>query len=179
MAALGQWELGILDWIGQAFQSNFLDRVMPWVSFLGNVGWFWIALALVMLLIKPTRKAGLTMALALVFSFLLANLALKPLTARIRPFDVNTAVHLLIAAPRDFSFPSGHTQASFAAATALFRYDKKAGAAALILAAFIAFSRLYLYVHYPSDVLIALIFGILLGNLAYQAVKKRSRANSL
>jgi undecaprenyl-diphosphatase len=179
MAALGQWELGILDWIGRNLQNSFFDGIMPWVSFLGNVGWFWILLALLLLLNKPTRKAGLTMALALVFSLLLANIVLKPLTARIRPFDVNTAVRLLIDAPHDFSFPSGHTQASFAAAAALFHYYKKAGIGALILAALIAFSRLYLYVHYPSDVLAALLFGILLGNLAYQAVKRSALLNSL
>ncbi len=175
MAALGQWELGILDWINQTFQNNFFDKIMPWITFLGDHGWFWILLSALLLISKPTRKMGLTMALALLFSLILANITLKPLVARIRPFDLNAAVELLINAPKDFSFPSGHTQASFAAATALFRYHKKAGAAALVLAALIAFSRLYLYVHYPSDVLIALIFGVLLGNLAYQAIKALSK----
>ncbi len=175
MAALGQWELGILDWIGRTFQSDFLDRIMPWITFLGDHGWFWILLSALLLISKPTRKIGLTMALALLFSLILANITLKPLVARIRPFDLNTAVQLLINAPKDFSFPSGHTQASFAAAAALFCYRKKAGAAALILAALIAFSRLYLYVHYPSDVLAALIIGILLGNLAHQAIRRLTK----
>ena len=91
------------------------------------------------------------------------NLVLKPLVARIRPCDVNTAVQLLVARPDDFSFPSGHTGASFAAVTALYASRSRLWILSLILAVLIAFSRLYLYVHYPSDVLAGVVIGIMAG----------------
>ena len=91
---------------------------------------------------------------------LTGNMILKPLVARMRPFTVNTAIELLIPPPTDFSFPSGHTYASFASATAICRNNRKIGVPALILASLIAFSRLYLYVHYPSDVLGGAVVGL-------------------
>lgn len=101
---------------------------------------------------------------------------LKPLVARERPCWINESVHLLVAMPKDYSFPSGHTQASFASATAIFHVNKKAGVCAFILAVLIAFSRLYLYVHFPTDVLAGIGIGVICGLLAgvvYQEVLKR------
>ena len=170
MENLNLWEIGLLDSIQEFFGCPFLDAVLPKITFLGDSGWFWILLAAVFLLYKPTRRIGVTMGLALVFSLLVANLTLKPLVARIRPYDVNSMVQLLVEAPGDFSFPSGHSQASFAAATALFCLNRKWGAAALVLAGLIAFSRLYLYVHYPTDVLLGSLIGMLLGFCAYRLV---------
>lgn len=103
------------------------------------------------------------MGCALILCLLIGNLFLKPVVARVRPFDINTAIDILIKKPLDFSFPSGHTMSSFAAATVLIYMDKKIGAISLILATIIGFSRLYLYVHYPSDVVIGLLIGVLLG----------------
>lgn len=88
------------------------------------------------------------------------------------PFDVNTAVQLLVAKPQDYSFPSGHTAASFASVTALYLAgEKKMWKAALVLAVLIALSRLYLYVHYPTDIIGGVVFGSLSGYLGYKIVE--------
>ena len=98
---------------------------------------------------------------------------LKNVFRRIRPFDVNTAIQVLITKPRDFSFPSGHTSASFAAATALYlAKERKLFATTLVLACLITFSRMYLYVHYPTDILGGLLLGIASAYLAYWCQKK-------
>ena len=117
------------------------------------------------------------MGLALVFSLLIGNIILKPSIARVRPFNINTSIQLLITAPVDFSFPSGHAMSSFAAATVIFCYNKRYGIGALILAGLIAFSRLYLYVHFPSDVIIGTIIGILLALAAVKIMNKFSSLN--
>lgn len=126
-----------------------------------------------MLILPKTRKTGIIVAAALLMNLILCNLILKNLVARVRPYDVNTAIAILIKKPLDFSFPSGHTAASFAAMTALFLAKmKKAWIAALVLAVLIAFSRLYFYVHYPTDVLGGAVVGILSGIIGYAIVEK-------
>lgn len=144
-------------------RSEFLDIIMPLISKIGNDGIIWISIALIFIFTKKYRIDGIGILTALLMGLLIGNIILKPLIARIRPCDINTAVELLITRPKDYSFPSGHTLSSFAAATVIFFGDKRMGIAALILAASIAFSRLYLYVHYPSDILSGLIIGITLG----------------
>lgn len=161
-----RFDLPILDWIAEHLHCAFLDAIMPVITALGNGGIFWIALAVVMLLIPKYRKAGLSMGIALLLGLLVCNVTLKPLVARMRPYDYQLehfgkSISLLIATPHDFSFPSGHTIASFEAATALLLYDRKLGIPAMVLAVLIAFSRLYLYVHYPTDVLASVVLGII------------------
>ena len=161
----GHFDLPILDWIAAHLHCGFLDRVMPVITAFGNGGIFWIALAVVLIIIPKYRKAGLSMGLALLMGLLVCNLTLKPLVARIRPYDYQWAqfgktIQLLIAKPHDYSFPSGHTIASFEGATALLLHDRKLGIPAMALAVLIAFSRLYLYVHYPTDVLASVVLGI-------------------
>ena len=165
------WEFAVLDGL-QRIGTPFLDTVLSAVSALGNAGIFWIVLSALLLCTKKYRMAGLAMGLALLFGFLIGNLTIKPLVARVRPYDVNPSVALLISPPKDFSFPSGHTLSSFAAATALFLNHKKAGAAALALAAVIAFSRMYLYVHYPTDILAGLLIGVAVAFLANAIVRR-------
>lgn len=167
-------ELAILDFIQSTFRCGFLDHLMPFITYLGDGGKIWIACTILLLLIPRTRKVGLTMALALVLDLVCCNLFLKPLVARTRPFDVNTAVQLLIERPSDYSFPSGHTASSFAAAAALYFSRKKLWIPAVILAGLIAFSRLYLYVHYPTDVLAGAVIGILMGWIASMLVHRRA-----
>ena len=155
------FDLPILNWIAENLRCAFLDAVMPLITVLGDAGIFWIAVSVVFLLIPKLRKAGLSMGIALLMGLVVCNLTLKPLCARIRPYDFyGEAMQLLVATPHDFSFPSGHTIASFEAATALAIHNKKLGVPALILASLIAFSRLYLYVHYPTDVLVSIGLGI-------------------
>lgn len=171
MEQLNVMELGILDWIQSHMQCTFLDRFFPWITRLGDAGIFWILLAVFLLLFKKTRKTGLMMGLAMVFGVLIGNLALKPLVARIRPYDVATGITLLIEQPHDFSFPSGHTLASFEAAIVLLIRDRRMGIPAVILALLIGFSRMYLYVHYFTDVLAGAVMGTLFAILAVYIVE--------
>ena len=171
------FDLPILDWIAQRLHCGFLDAVMPVITALGNGGIFWIALAVVLIIIPKYRKAGLSMGLALLMGLLVCNLTLKPLVARIRPYDYQLQqfgknISLLIAAPHDYSFPSGHTIASFEGAVALLLHDRKLGIPATVLAVLIAFSRLYLYVHYPTDVLASVVLGIGFAFLGTYLVKQ-------
>ena len=171
------FDLPILDWIASHIHCPALDWLMPKITLLGDAGIFWIACALILMLIPKTRKAGFSMGLALLMGLVLCNLTLKPLVGRVRPYDYqweyySRTIELLIEAEHDFSFPSGHTIASFEAAFALLLGNKKLGIPAMILAVLIAFSRLYLYVHYPTDVIASVILGIGLAILATWIVGK-------
>lgn len=160
-------ELRILDFIQTHFRTIPGDYIMIFLSTLGNAGALWIVLTILLICMKKTRETGYLAAGALVTEAVLCNVCLKILIARQRPFDANPVVELLIAKPGDYSFPSGHTAAAFAVVTALFLAgNKKLGWIFGIVAAGIAYSRLYLYVHYPTDVLGGLIVGILSGVLA-------------
>ena len=164
-------EFWILDGI-QTLRTPAGDVLMPFITSFGNGGVIWIVLTVILLLIPKTRKTGLILGAALILDGILCNLLLKNLMRRIRPCDINDAVRLLIPYPSDYSFPSGHTAVSFAAASALyFAGEKYLWKAALVLAAFIAFSRMYLYVHYPTDVLGGVVIGIIAGYLGYRLVK--------
>lgn len=167
-------EIQILDWI-QGFHAPVGDTLMTFITSLGDAGKIWIVLTIILLVIPRTRKTGVIMAIALILDLILCNGILKNLVARTRPFDVNTSIQLLIAKPHDYSFPSGHTAASFAAVAALyFAGEKKMCAPALVLAVLIACSRMYLYVHYPTDILGGIIVGILCGYLANKVVQRIS-----
>lgn len=165
-------EFRILDFIQNHVRSDFLDVLMPVISSLGNAGAIWIILGVVLIARKKTRKMGWSVMFALLLDLVVCNLILKPFVARIRPYDVNTAVSLLIAKPLDFSFPSGHTAASFTSFSALLfatrdmknkKYRIWLCAMTAVLALLIAFSRLYLYVHYPTDVLAGALLGMMFG----------------
>lgn len=164
-------ELEILHAI-QQLHNSLLDAVMVFLSLLGDNGLIWLAISIVMLFFKKTRRCGLTIMGAMALSFLLGNLLIKNLVARPRPFTVDTSVALLIPIPGEYSFPSGHTLHGFAAATVIFLHFKKAGIAALLLACVIAFSRMYLFVHYPTDILGGILLGVLDAVIVFVIVKK-------
>ncbi len=164
-------EFEILNCIRENLSCGPMDVIMKSVTFFGDAGWFWIALAVVLSVIPKTRKIGLTMCISLLLSGIFCNLGLKPLVARTRPYDVLGTIQLIIDAPHDYSFPSGHTSISFAGAVAIFAYNKKWGSMALIFASLIAFSRLYLYVHFPTDVLAGALLGSFCAVLAYYVGK--------
>ena len=171
------FDLPILDWIAENLYCPFLDFLMPIITLFGDAGIFWIAVAVVLILIPKYRKIGLSMGAALLIGLLLCNLTLKPLVARMRPYDYKLeyfgqTIQLLVGAQSDFSFPSGHTIASFEAAVVLLYYNRKMGIPAMVLACLIAFSRLYLYVHYPTDVLASVVLGTAIAFLACFLVKK-------
>lgn len=178
------FEANIILWIEQNLRCGLLTPVMKAITALGNGGVFWIALSLLLIAFKKTRRAGLCCALALVLDLLAVNIILKPLIARPRPFYVLPEISLLIPTPGEFSFPSGHSASSLCAAWAAFRSMKrKIGVPLLVLAALIALSRLYVGVHYPTDVIGGALLGIALGEIAVRTVgaaaekiKNRKRA---
>ena len=153
-------EIEILNLI-QHLRTPFLDEVMRFVTSLGNFSIAWVMLALVLILIPKTRKIGLVVMVAVILDSILCNVILKNIFVRPRPCDVNTAINLLIPRPSGYSFPSGHSSNGFAGAVTIFCYYRRAGLLSLLMAALIAFSRLYFFVHYPTDIL----GGILLGTL--------------
>ncbi len=166
------FDLPILDWIQANLQSPLMDTIMPIITMFGDDGIFWIACAVILLLIPKTRRTGLGMGIALAMGLVVCNIILKPVVGRIRPYDFqeqynNMIIPMLISGLSDFSFPSGHTIASFEASVALLCGNKKLGIPALILAFLIAFSRLYLYVHYPTDVLFSMVIGTIFAFIGY------------
>ena len=148
----------------QSLHSPVLDGVMLFFTHLGDSGLIWAVLMAVLLMFRKTRRVGCVLAAALFIDAVLCNLLLKPLVARVRPCDILTEVQLLIPRPDDFSFPSGHTAASFASVTALWLAGKNRWAlAALPVGVLIAFSRMYLCVHYPTDIFGGALLGIACG----------------
>lgn len=164
----------ILLQIQQHLRTDMLTPLMKFVTFLGNGGWFWILCAVVLLAIPKTRKTGYAAVLSLIFGVIVTNLLLKNIVARPRPFAEIEALIPLIAKPTDFSFPSGHTTASFAVALVMLRMlPKKIGIPAVVLAALVAFSRLYLGVHYPTDVLAGFVVALVGSSLAVWGVRTK------
>lgn len=156
----------VLDWIQTSLKCSFLDSSTPVVSYLGDFGAIWILCAIIMILSGQYRKQGFILLLGLAMGVLVGNLLLKNLIARPRPCWINATKELLVAMPKDYSFPSGHTLASVIAATILAYANEKFEIPAGLLAFLISFSRLYLYVHFPTDVIAATALGMLIGKLA-------------
>jgi len=173
MGTLQQMDGELLISIQSVFIHGWLTPVMKFITSLGNSGIIWIALTVIMLLIKRTRPVGVMMMFALLGALLVDNIILKNLVARTRPYDAVEGVRLLIERQNDYSFPSGHTGSSFAAAVVMFReLPRKWGVSALVLAFLIAFSRLYVGVHYPTDVLAGLVIGTVLALLSCWLCRK-------
>lgn len=144
----------------QELHNPILDTIMKFITKLGDKGFIWICIAAILVCKKKYRKSGFCILVSLLTTALLGNVVLKNVIARERPCWGDSTIPLLISNPTDYSFPSGHTMASFAAATAIFLKYKRAGVIAYLLATGIAFSRVYCYVHYPSDVIVGMLVGI-------------------
>ena len=171
------FDLPILDWIAANLWCPFLDTVMPVITMFGDGGIFWIAISVILLFTRKYRKVGLGMVFALSMGLLVCNIILKPGVARIRPYDFQMEyftkeIALIAGGMHDFSFPSGHTIASFEACTVLMLGNRKFGIPATVLAILVAFSRLYLYLHYPTDVIASIILGTAFGLLGYALAQK-------
>jgi undecaprenyl-diphosphatase len=148
----------------QNLHSGALDAAMVFFSAIGNAGAVWLLAAAALSARRKTRARGVTLLVCLALCALVNNLILKRLLARPRPFDVLPWLTTLIARPADFSFPSGHAAAGFAAAYALARgFSRRVSLPAYVLAALIAVSRVWVGVHYPSDILAGAIVGTLCG----------------
>ena len=181
------FDFPILEFIRNYLSCDFLDKAMPYITLFGEWGAFWIAIALILLCFRKTRKTGWSVGAALILGLIICNLVLKKQIQRLRPFDFYTMERMAgLDLPQlkgwvpmvrenlkllpfvkvtDFSFPSGHTIACFEASTVLLLKNKWLGIPAAVIAFLVAFSRLYLYVHYPTDVIFSMFAGILLGLL--------------
>ncbi|MBE6972982.1 MAG: phosphatase PAP2 family protein [Ruminococcaceae bacterium] len=159
-----EWEGAALLWIQEYLRGPLTDPVFSFYTQLGNVGMIWIALSLLMLCFKRTRRAGVAGLLALAVGFVLTNLTIKPLVGRVRPWLTVEGLNALVTEHDPHSFPSGHTCAALAAACAWRPYlPKRWGNAALICAVLMGLSRLYVGVHFPTDVLAGAVIGCLSG----------------
>jgi len=168
MASWLQWDGDFLLWVQENLRVSGLTPFMKAITVLGNAGVFWIALTFLMFFFKRTRRAAFASTVALILVYISCNLITKNLVARTRPYEVVEGLVRLTAAPRDYSFPSGHTAIGFGSAVALFFYlDRRLGVTLLGLATLIAWTRLYLGVHYPTDILGGLAFGIVMGILGH------------
>lgn len=172
MHALSVAELEILNWIAAHCHGPVLDVIFPVITHLGALGAVWIVMALVLMCVPGQRSCGAQVALALIFSAIICNLILKNAVGRIRPYELAGITELLVEQPWDASFPSGHTSAGIASATVLLLNRHRLRWPVLILAVLIAFSRLYLYVHFPTDVLAGALIGVLCGVLAVISWRK-------
>lgn len=157
----------ILLYVQEHIRCSVLDKVFPAITHLGDAGIFWILLSLVLLIFKKTRKAGAFSLGALIGSVVLNNMILKVVINRTRPYELIEGLRLIGKAATDASFPSGHTAASFASAVAMFpNLKKRYGVPLLILALLISLSRVYIGIHYPSDIVGGFVSGLFLGIMA-------------
>ena len=166
-------DLSVVRFIRENLTCPFLDFLMPALSKLGDKGIFFLAVAILFIIINKgkSRKTGLIMLVAIITGFIIGNLTLKPLIMRQRPCWIDS-VALLVKNPDDYSFPSGHTLVSFEATVPIFMcMSKKWGVLAIAFACVIAFSRLYLYVHFPTDVITGAILGTLFAILSKMVVE--------
>lgn len=170
-AMLLQLDSSILTGIQEMLRNEVLDPVMVFITHLGDAGMIWILFSVLLLLPSKTRAVGIASLCALAGSYLINNLLLKNLVSRVRPYEVIDGLTALVEWQKDLSFPSGHAGSSFACAVVLSRMlPKRLGIPALVLAVLISLSRLYVGVHYPSDVLAGAFTGIVIGYAAERLV---------
>ena len=167
----------LLLWIQDHLRVDAMNGFWIFITSLGNGGWFWIVLGILLLFFPKTRKLGLLTLGSMLIGFLITNICLKNLVARPRPYTQRPDLTILVKEPHDWSFPSGHTTASFAFAFAFYfgLEHKKYSIPVFVLVALIAFSRLYVGVHYPTDVLGGLLTGTLSAFLAWNIYNRREK----
>ncbi|CAB1256678.1 acidPPc domain-containing protein [Ruminococcaceae bacterium BL-6] len=159
-AMIQRADVRVLRLIQKYLRCSLFDTIMPYISLVGNIGAVWVTVMIVFLLIPQYRDSGLELFGVLAICGILTNFVLKPLVARPRPCHAFPRQELLVPCPTDFSFPSGHTMSSFGAALIIYNTNQALGVIAFIFAFLIAFSRLYLFVHYPSDVITGMLLGL-------------------
>lgn len=159
-------EEAILLWIQNNIRNRFLNKIFIAITYMGDGGAVWIAASLIFILNKRTRSIGFITIFSIVCTVIINNILIKKMVSRIRPYSKCSRIELLIEKQRDFSFPSGHTASSFAAAVVIYKNIPNAlGISALILAGLIGFSRMYVGVHYFSDVICGIISGIFIAEV--------------
>lgn len=167
----------VLFVIKKHMQNKYLDELMPVITRMGNLGAIWIVIAVILILDKPYRLIGNIVILTLIISTIVGEGIVKHIVKRIRPFSEKNNSNLLIPKPTTYSFPSGHTLSSFAVAEILNMYLNKYAIIFIVIAFLIAFSRLYLYVHYPTDVIAGIIIGVLCSKIIFIILQEGYIAN--
>ncbi len=175
------FDLSVFEWV-QTIQGGFLDKLLVLITTLGEKGIIFILIGLVLLCTKKYRKAGVAILAAMLVMGIGNNLILKTIFARPRPFNLDPVEYAwwheiykfpeLVSRPTSFSFPSGHTSSAFAAAIALLWYDKKFGIPLTLFAAVMGFSRIYVEVHYCTDVLFGVLVGVIYAIIGVLIVNK-------
>ena len=180
MEFIQQIDLSILLFIQEHLRFEWMNGFWKFITHFGDGGIFWVILTLALIIPKRTRKAGVVAACSLLLGFLITNVTLKPLVDRVRPYNYSDAIIPLGRIPVESSFPSGHTCASFACALIYVRMlPKKYGIPLVVLAVLIALSRLYLCVHFPTDVLggfLVALFSSTLVYCCYLRLEKKGKA---
>lgn len=163
-------DMQILIWIQNNLKNTYLDSFFKILTFLTDRGFIWIIIGLILFISKKTRIVGIELLFSLFIGSILVNDILKPIFQRTRPCDI-MMIDLIIKHPGGYSFPSGHTASAFSAAFSAFLNNKKLGFILIIIAVISGFSRMYLFVHYPSDVLAGMIIGLISAFLAFMPFK--------
>ncbi len=174
-----QIDFSILYSIQDNLRCELLDNLMVFLSLIGEGGLVWFLIAVPMLFFKKTRVCAVVMIVSMGLVLVFGEFIMKNVFCRVRPCNVDTTLEMLIKRPKSYSFPSGHTSSSFAAATSVFVFNKKIGIATLTLAFLIGFSRLYNFVHFPTDVLAGMLFGILMSIFVYHLFKRYKLDNKI
>ena len=161
------WEFYILNYIQNNYRNDFLDKLMPFISTITQVGAVWVVFMIITFFIPKHRRLGFMMLCNFALSLLICTVILKPIVSRIRPYELNSYISLIVRPEIDPSFPSGHSFFAFSCATTCFIYNKKLGLLMYALAFLVAASRLYLYVHFPTDVFFGIVFGTVTAIVSY------------
>lgn len=150
----------------QRLRTEKLDDIMILITKSGNGGLIWIIVALYLYIFKKMHAQAIVLLCVITVCAVIANFVIKGLFTKDRPCDLDETVDLLIRRPMGSSLPSGHSASSFASVVVIFYMNPWWGTAALLWASLIAFSRIYLYVHFPSDVLFGIVSGTIIGLVA-------------
>ncbi len=163
MNVLLEWDANILLWIQENMRTDLMTTIMKGITRLGDSACLWIVLTVLFLVLSNTRKVGVTSAVALIITFLTVNLGIKNIVARTRPYEVVEGLINLVDKQKDFSFPSGHAAHAFAVGVViLIMMPRKIGVPIFVISILMALSRLYIGVHYPTDVIAGATIGTII-----------------
>ena len=167
-------DFSILYWIQDNLRNSFMDFVMPLFSNLQDGGLIWISIAVVMLFFKRTRYCGIAVLFAMGIDTLITEYGIKNVVCRVRPCNLVDDVNMLVKKPTSYSFPSNHSASAFAGAVAVMLTIKKKAwtIPAFVFSGIIAFSRMYVFVHFPSDVFAGILLGSTVAVLVCYLMKK-------